>query len=159
MSEKRSLFVGFVLVIAFSLFGCIPSIGGSSFSQDEVKAHLISGVTTQDEVKKIYGEPTNIAKEKSGEIWTYTKESSGMNKFFANTTRKAGMVAVAQTGTKVGAAAAEKGGVVGGAVASSTALDLGSEATESVAQNIESQSKTLIIYFDKRKIVKNFSLN
>lgn len=159
MLGKRSIFLVGLMVLALGLAGCFPSMEKASFSSEELKNQLISGITTQEEVRKLYGEPTKISRTNEGETWTYIKEASKTKSFFADMARSAGVAAVGQAGAKVGMAAMDKGGVVGGTVASSAVTRLGTEATENVAENIESTSKTLIIYFNNKKIVKKFLLN
>jgi hypothetical protein len=50
----------------------IEQIEGSNLTAGMVKKTIIEGVTTQNEILKVFGAPNIITKNKSGnEVWTY----------------------------------------------------------------------------------------
>ncbi len=68
------------LIVLFAAFLFLPSctqneieqIDRSNLTAGMVKKTIIEGVTTQNEILKIFGAPNIITKNKSGnEIWTY----------------------------------------------------------------------------------------
>ena len=154
MIKVRALLVVFVMVT--SLTACLPSVGGSSFSQDELSKNLIAGITTQDEVRKMYGEPTEISKSSKGDVWKYIEKPSAVSNMFSRVVQDTGAAALGQATAHVGLAAADKGGVIGGVAAGSAVNSVGNNATDAINDKVQNAEKTLIIYFDKRKILKEF---
>lgn len=156
---KRVKVLVLSLAMMVSLAGCIPGIGGNSLSQAEVSKNLIVGITTQEDVRKMYGEPTEISKSSNGDVWKYIEKPSAIGNMFSSMAQSTGMAAVGQASAHAGLAVADKGGVLGAAAASSAVNSLGSEATETITSNAQYTDKVLTIYFDKRKIVRRFFIN
>jgi len=68
------------LIALFAAFLLLPSCAKNKIEQTErsnltagmVKKKIIKGVTTQNEILKVFGAPNIITKNKSGnEVWTY----------------------------------------------------------------------------------------
>lgn len=156
MEKVKSVVLTFFMMV--TLTACLPGMG-PSFSRDEVSKKLIVGITTQEEVRSMYGDPNEISKSHKGDIWTYIDEPSAIGGLFTQAAQTTGAAAVGQASAHVGLAAAEKGGVIGAAAASSTVNSLGSKAAEEVTTTVQNKKQILTIYFDTRKVVRNFSIN
>ena len=66
-----------IILIALLLSGCnnvnqVEPVQKSNLTTGMVKKTIIEGVTTQNEILKVFGAPNIITKNKSGnEVWTY----------------------------------------------------------------------------------------
>jgi len=71
-----------ISALALLLAGCAtaPTVQRGNLTVGMVKAKISKGVTTQNEVLKVFGAPNIITKNRSGnEIWTYDKMSVETN--------------------------------------------------------------------------------
>lgn len=74
----------FILLAVIALSGCSAQKYGQSGEPAQksnltfgvVKSQIVKGVTTQDEILKIFGSPNLVTKNKSNnEVWSYNKMS------------------------------------------------------------------------------------
>ncbi len=70
------------LILALMLAGCTytDSKKQSNFTPGVVKESIVKGVTTQNDLVKLFGSPNIVSKDKDGkEVWTYSKHSASTN--------------------------------------------------------------------------------
>ena len=78
MKKKIVTYLLFILA-CFFLMGCEAkqTTQNSTLTAGMVKQKITKGVTTQNELLKVFGAPNIITKNKSGnEVWTYDKVSA-----------------------------------------------------------------------------------
>jgi len=71
--KKRIFSIGCLLLIPLLfvlLVGCSATIGGKSFDYSQVPK-IEKGKTTQQDIQKMFGEPLNVRKTDTGEVWSY----------------------------------------------------------------------------------------
>lgn len=157
---KRIRMFALALGCTLLLSGCLSGITTSnSLSQDGLRENLVVGKTTKADVKKVYGEPTSIAKKRSGDTWVYVFEPSKMNSAMSGVAQGATSAAVAEGTSRATLGGIKAGGMVGGMAASSAATHAGAAASASVDKAIPRETKRLRIQFDKFDTVKSYTLN
>lgn len=77
---KKSLILFTVLLVTASFIGCAGSgqkeASNTNLTSGRVKMEIKKGVTTQDEILKIFGSPNIITKNRGNdEVWNYNRMS------------------------------------------------------------------------------------
>lgn len=159
--RKSFLTVIPVFVMALMLSGCLASITGSNkFSPEKVGENLVVGVTTKEQVREIYGEPTYIDTSKKGDTWTYVDEPTENERTAGNLIGSMAPDLVDAGSEKAGTEVTKAGGgVIGGAATTSATSTAGYAATDAVVEHTNREATTLTIYFDKGGVVKDYSVN
>jgi hypothetical protein len=74
--NKKTIFIIGLISLFLSSCASVQPVEKSRLTVGMVKKEIIKGVTTQDEILKVFGAPNIITKTKSGnEVWTYDKVS------------------------------------------------------------------------------------
>lgn len=159
MLIRPVIFCGILSMLMLCMAGCFSSLtSSSSLSNDKLQANLIVGKTTQDEVKKLYGQPTSVKNGKSGATWIYIFEPSELDRRAKAVGATAANTAIAHGTAGAMAAGASAGagslGILGASIAGTQASSMMSSAMMG-----NSETKTLTISFDKAGVVKSYSMN
>lgn len=72
----KQFYIIMILGVSFFLTGCAADSGNTKLantSNEQIKSAFVKGQTTQEEVKKVFGEPNDIDIMSNGQIkWVYT---------------------------------------------------------------------------------------
>lgn len=133
----KNLFSSLVIISCLLLVSCASTNEGTTknpFNALTLKENLHEGKTTQTQMLQIFGAPDIVTESSSKEdVWTYSQ------------------VKHESSGGKIGA------GLFG--VLPMTSLPLGDLYGSARTDESASKTVTLIVYFDKKKILKSYSLN
>lgn len=148
-----------VLVLAFMLSGCIGGFGGGkAYTPENVSENLKPGVTTKEQVRDKYGEPTTIKTSKKGDAWIYVDEPSENEKTAGGLVGALGSPAVYAGSNKVNKEVSRSSGSVAGTVAGTGTSVAGNAATGAVVEHTSRDKATLIINFDKNGTVSTYDI-
>ena len=156
--RKSFLTVLPVFVMALMLSGCIAGLTASKFSPEKVNENLVPGVTTKEQVREIYGEPTEIKTSKKGDTWIYVDEPSESERTAGNLFGQLAPDLVDSGSEKLGTEVTKSHGSVAGSVAGSAASEAGYATTDAVVAHANRETTTLTIKFDKAGVVSTFDL-
>ncbi len=148
-----------ILVLALMLSGCIGSFGsGKAYTPESVSENLRPGVTTKEQVREKYGEPTTIKTSKKGDTWIYVDEPSENEKTAGGLVGALGPTAVDAGSNKVNKEVSKSSGSVAGAAAGTGTSMAGDAATDAVVEHTSRDKTTLTINFDKKGTVSTYDI-
>ena len=76
MRKKLTLLVITVL-FANTLVGCAATLSGKKFNHSAVP-QIEKGKSTQEDIRKLFGEPLSTRKSEAGEVWNYFYSATGV---------------------------------------------------------------------------------
>jgi outer membrane protein assembly factor BamE (lipoprotein component of BamABCDE complex) len=73
MKKKLTLFV--ISILFVNLIGCAATLSGKKFNHSAVP-QIEKGKNSQEDIRKLFGEPLTVRKTETGEIWNYFYSAS-----------------------------------------------------------------------------------
>lgn len=162
--KKRSLLnLSLLALCLMPLTGCLSQLmpnNHSSLTYEEAKAALVAGKTTKEEVRAKFGKPDTISIINGAETWTYKWRPAQVPETLSNVGRSMSSALTSQAMVGISQPIAAKGGVAAGVGSAVLVQDGSSALTNAVLpQGDGDTSKTLIVSFDRKGLVRSFNLH